>query len=41
MYSADPYNYVRIQGGEITPSVLADNVDDLGSMDVGTAEIMI
>jgi 2-polyprenyl-3-methyl-5-hydroxy-6-metoxy-1,4-benzoquinol methylase/spore maturation protein CgeB len=44
MYSADPYNYVRMQGAGITPSALAAKLDERGSIDMncmGCAEIVI
>jgi 2-polyprenyl-3-methyl-5-hydroxy-6-metoxy-1,4-benzoquinol methylase len=42
MYSADPYNYVRIQGTEITPSALAatlGTLDQRGSIDMDCTDI--
>jgi len=40
MYSADPYNYVRVQGAGITTSALAAKLDQRGSIDMVCAGIV-
>ena len=41
MYSADPYNYVRMRGAEIMAPTLAAKLDERAPIEMGGAEIMI
>jgi hypothetical protein len=41
MYSADPYNYLRFEGGGGAPSTMAANLERCDSIGIAGAEIMI
>jgi hypothetical protein len=41
MYSADPYNYLRFAGTDVTPEALAACVDERGAIAIGKDEVII
>jgi hypothetical protein len=41
IYSADPYNYLRFAGAEVSSEAVAACLDQRGAITVGRAEVMI